>query len=216
MAHYPDSKVELSGFMARHYDGLITAGTLGTYASMIRKAVRAMNIQQDDRILELGAGTGRNACLMSRYLGKNGRFLGLDISSEMISQFNKQCKKFPNIRIANERIDIDFAHQDEFNKVFISFVLHGFPQEARLKIIRNAAKSLDSGGEFFILDYGEIPLKDMPFFVRGPFKAIECPYAFDYMEKDWKAILAAEGFENFTEVFFYRGYLRLLRGVKTP
>lgn len=214
MAYYPDSKVELHGFMARHYDCLINAGTLGTYAVMIRKAIRAMNIRPHDQIMELGAGTGRNACLMSKYLGKNGKFLGLDISQEMIAQFNKKCAKFPNIQIANERIDIDLAHENEFDKVFISFVLHGFPQEARLRIIRNAARALKPGGTFFILDYGEIPLRDMPFFVRGPFRAIECPYAFDYIERNWKMILAEQGFGNFTEKFFYRGYLRLLGAVK--
>jgi demethylmenaquinone methyltransferase/2-methoxy-6-polyprenyl-1,4-benzoquinol methylase len=151
---------------------------------------------------------------MSKYMEKDGKYLGLDISPEMIAQFNKKCAKFPNIQVADKRIDIDLPHENEFDMVFISFVLHGFPQEARLRIIQNTIRALKPGGTFFILDYSEIPLKDMPFFVRGPFRAIECPYAFDYMERDWKKILADRGFGNFTEVFFYRGYLRLLGGVK--
>ena len=68
-------------------------------------------------------------------------------------------------------------------KVFISFVLHGFPQDVRLKIIGNTLKALDAGGEIFILDYSEISLNEMPFYVRGLFKRIECPYAFDFMER---------------------------------
>ena len=215
MVYYPDSKVELGGFMARHYDGLINAGTLGTYIPMIRKVTELMIISPNDRILELGAGTGRNACLMSKYLSDRGEYTGLDISEVMIRQFQKKCREFPNTQIVNSRIDKELTYEGQFEKVFISFVLHGFPQEARVKIIENANKALVDGGEFFILDYGEIPLKDMPFYVREPFRLIECPYAFDYMEKNWKNLLASQEFSDFTEDFFYRGYLRLLRGVKT-
>ena len=72
----------------------------------------------------------------------------------------------------------------------------------------------DRYGEFFILDYNEFLLKKMPFYSRIPFKLIECPYAFDFIEKDWKEMLAGEGFSSFEEHLFFGGYIRLLKGVK--
>jgi demethylmenaquinone methyltransferase/2-methoxy-6-polyprenyl-1,4-benzoquinol methylase len=101
-----------------------------------------------------------------------------------------------------------------FDKAFISFVLHGFPQEARKQITRNAFKALKKNGEFFILDYNEFSLKEMPFYLKIPFKFAECPYAFDFIEKDWKKILAGEGFSYFEENLFFKKYIRLLKAKK--
>ena len=213
-AYYPESKVEVSGFIARHYDMLMDVISLGRYSSMIRKAIQSMDIRPADRILDLGAGTGRNAYLMTRYFSSRGELIGLDISKEMISQFKKNCAVFPNIKIINARIDQDLAYERYFDKVFISFVLHGFPQKARNQIIRNAFKALKKGGEFFILDYNEFSLNEIPFYLRVPFKLMECSYAFDFIEKDWKKILFLQGFNDFKEHPFFSSYVRLLKGVK--
>jgi len=108
--YYPESKVELSGFMAKHYDTLLDIATLGMYSFFIRKAIRSMGIKPADKILDLGAGTGRNACLMMKYLSPVGEVTGFDISKEMISQFKKNCADFHNVKLINGRIDQDLAY----------------------------------------------------------------------------------------------------------
>jgi len=173
-----------------------------------------MNIKSNDRIIDLGAGTGRNACLMMNYLSATGKLIGLDISSEMVTQFERRCASFANAKIINQRIDEPLLYENKFDKVFISFVLHGFPQDARRQIIRNAFKALKNQGEFFILDYNEFSVKEMPFYLKIPFKHMECPYAFDFVEKNWQKILAEEGFNYFEKHLFFHGYVRLLKGVK--
>jgi demethylmenaquinone methyltransferase/2-methoxy-6-polyprenyl-1,4-benzoquinol methylase len=75
-------------------------------------------------------------------------------------------------------------YKNEFDKVFIFFVLYGFTQSVRRQIIRNAFKALKKNGEFFILDCNEFSVKEMPFYLEIPFKLIECPYAFDFVEKN--------------------------------
>ncbi|MCI4439114.1 class I SAM-dependent methyltransferase [archaeon] len=212
--YYPESRVEFNGFIARHYDVLMHIITFGAYSSLMQKAIQLMRIKPDDRIIDLGAGTGKNACFMMKYLSAKGELIGLDISSEMIAQFKRRCAGLTNAKIINQRIDKPLPYEDEFDKVFISFVLHGFPQEVRIQIIRNAFKALKKHGEFFILDYNEFSLKEMPLYLRIPFKLIECPYAFDFIEKDWQKILAEEGFNHFEKYLFFGGYIRLLRAVK--
>jgi len=213
-AYYPESKVEIKGFMAKHYDILMNIISFGLYPSFIQNAIQLMGIKPNDKILDLGAGTGRNACLMREYLSQEGELIGLDISDEMITRFKKNCGGLANVKIIKQRIDESLPYEGKFDKVFISFVLHGFPQEARIQIIRNALKALKKHGEFFILDYNEFSLKEMPFYLRTPFKFIECPYAFDFIEKDWQNILAKEGFDHFEKHLFFFGYIRLLKGVK--
>jgi ubiquinone/menaquinone biosynthesis C-methylase UbiE len=213
-AYYPESKVEINGFTAKYYDILMDIITFGAYPSLMQKAIRLMGIKSNDRIIDLGAGTGRNACLMMKYLSAKGELMGLDISNEMTAQFKRKCAGLINAKIINQRIDKPLSYEHEFDKAFISFVLHGFPQEVRRQIIRNAFKALKEHGEFFILDYNEFSLKKMPFYLKIPFRFIECPYAFNFIEKDWQKILAGEGFNRFEKHLFFGGYIRLLKGVK--
>lgn len=51
----------------------------------------------------------------------------------------------------------------------------------------------------------------MPFHHRAIFKAVECKYAFDFIGRDWKYILREHGFQDFTEHFYLRNYMRLLK-----
>jgi len=211
---YPESKVEVTGFMARYYDIGLDIATFGGYLPFMKQVMSTAEIKPDDRILDLGAGTGRNACLMAKYLSEKGELIGVDISEDMIAQFRKRCADFPNAKVTNRRIDQSLPYNNKFTKVFMSFVLHGFPQNVRMLIIANAFKALRYGGELLVLDYNEFLLPKLPFYLRIPFKILECPYAFDFIEKDWKKILAGVGFNDFEEHFFIHQCVRLLKAIK--
>ncbi len=169
-----------------------------------------MSIQPGDSVLDLGCGTGRNACLMRKYLSEKGSLTGMDISDEMGEQFRANCAQFTNVTFRNQRVDIPFEVDQPVDKAFIIFVIHGFPHEVRLKVIENVYKNIKPGGQFCILDFNEFSLKEMPFYYRIPFKLGECPYAFDYIEKNWKGILRDQGFDKFDEFFMFKKYVRLL------
>ena len=212
--YYPESKVEIHGFVAKHYDILMNTITLGRYSSFIQKIIWLMKIKPEHKIIDLGAGTGRNACLMVKYLSSKGKVVGIDISREMISQFQKKCAAFPNAEIIYARVDQSLPFKGEFDKVFISFVLHGFPQNIREVIVKNAFEMLKSDGDFYILDYSEVSFKLLPFYGKALFKLIECPYAFDFIERDWEHILENHDFCGFEEFFFFKDYVRLLKAQK--
>ena len=204
-----DSKVEVTGLEARYYDLLMNTITGGTYPFFIRNAIREMHIQQGDNILVFGAGTGRNMDLMDKYLSGKGRIVGLDVGPEMLEQAQRRFADHPYITIEKQRIEEPLPYQGEFDKVFISFVLHGFVQEDRLKTIANAQRALRPGGEFIILDYNEFDLKQSPWPVRFVFK-MECPLATDFIGRDLQAILREQGFDEFRVHPHYLGYVRLL------
>jgi ubiquinone/menaquinone biosynthesis C-methylase UbiE len=207
---YPESHVEIQGFSARYYDQSLNILSAGTYSKFIRSAITAMDIQPDEYILDLGCGTGRNACLMHNYLEEDGHITGMDISEEMGEQFRKNCAAFDNVDFKKQRVDIPFTDGNQFDTVFMSFVLHGFPQEIRLKVLKNIFTNLKTDGRFCLLDFSEFTMKDMPLYYRLPFKTFECKYAFDFVERDWKNILMDTGFVNFTEYFWFKKYVRLL------
>ena len=207
---YPDSGVELSEFTAKNYDKVMNVASFGMYKGFIKKAIADLNIQKNDKILDLGCGTGRNILLMNKYVSENAELVGMDISEDMERQFNENSKDYPNINFINKRIDQLFEPEQEFDKVFISFVIHGFPHEIRKTVIQNAYNSLKKGGTFHILDFAEFDMAKMPFHHRFIFKKIECKYAFDYIERDWESILSQYGFKKPLEKFYFKKYVRLL------
>ncbi|MEA2103591.1 MAG: class I SAM-dependent methyltransferase [Candidatus Cloacimonadota bacterium] len=211
---YPESKVEVKGFTAKFYDSVLNLITFGGYDFFIKKAIKSINLNQNDEVVDFGAGTGRNALLMDKQISEKGEILGLEISELMINQFIKKTKNRKNINVINQRIDQPFELDKKYDKVFISFVFHGFPFEIQKNIIQNAFNALKDNGEFIILDFNEFITDETPLYFRIPFKIIECKYAFEYVERDWEKILSEFGFKNFTEKLFLGRHIRLLKAKK--
>jgi len=211
---YPDSGVELSPFTLKNYDKIMNTASFGLYRGFIKKAVRDMEIQPDDEILDLGCGTGRNAALMAGYLSEKGNLTGIDLSDIMGEQFKNKFKGDKRITFIRQRIDQPFDLKKKFDKIFISFVIHGFPHTVRQTVIQNVWNHLKPGGTFIILDFAEFKLADMPPHHRFIFKTIECKYAFDYVERNWKEILKTHGFSGFSVKLYFKNYVRLLKAMK--
>jgi len=147
---------------------------------------------------------------MSGYLEQGGEILGLDISEEGIARFKEKFAANPEINVENRRIDKPLPYQSRFDKVLTSFVIHGLPHSARKKLLDNAHRALKPAGRFFLLDYGEFELKDLPFYLNIPFRLAECDYAYDYLGRDWKNILNESGFAIVKSNEYLGGFTRLL------
>ena len=206
-----ESKVELHGFVARHYDRILNTFSLGSYSFFIKNAIAKMSIQPNDSILDLACGTGRNDCLMVQYLSSNGKIVGLDIGEEMITQFEKNCQNYPNVEIQNHRIDEPLPFKYEFDKILRSFAFHGFQDDKKQVIIENIKNALKPSGQLFLLDHNEYDFNKKPSWFRWAFTKFECPLALDYLKIDWKKRLAERGFDNFEEHLFYFKLIRLLK-----
>jgi len=207
---YPDSGVELTPFIAKNYDKLMNIGSFGKYNNFIGRAIHDIDIKPADSILDLGCGTGRNTALMLKYLGGDGKIMGVDLSQIMQKQFETRFINEKRVVFQQQRIDIPFTLDEKFDSIFISFVIHGFPHDVRTVILENAINHLKPGGSLAILDFAEFDMNEMPALHRFIFKKIECKYAFDYIEKNWKQILETKNLEVVSEHFYFLNYVRLL------
>jgi ubiquinone/menaquinone biosynthesis C-methylase UbiE len=208
------SKVEVGPTEARLYDVFMNVISLGYYPHLIGKVIDKMDIQPGHYVLDLGSGTGRNDCFIAQKIGSNGSILGLDISKEMLSLSRKRCQSYPNINFGEQRIEMPLTYQEEFDKVFISFVLHGFEDAQKVGIISNAYRALKPGGFFCILDYNEFNLERLWFPLRWAFIHGECQLALEFLKLDLKGMLLSQGFTSFEEELFLRGHIRLLKAAK--
>lgn len=208
------SKVEVGPTGVRHYDLFMNVISLGCYPHLIKRVVEKMDIQPGQSILDLGSGTGRNDCFIALKIGPEGRILGLDISKEMLSLSRKRCQSYPNVEFREQRIETPLTYQGEFDKVFTSFVLHGFEDAQKIGIISNAYRALKSGGVFYILDYNEFDLERLWFPLRQAFVHGECQLALEFLRLDLKGMVSSQGFTGFEEGLFLKGHLRLLKAAK--
>ena len=206
--------MEIGPTGARYYDLFLNMLSLGQYSHLIKGVVEKMGIKPGQSILDLGSGTGRNDCFMAEKVGSHGKIVGLDISDEMLSRAWKHCRRHPNVTFKKQRIELLLSYEEEFDKVFISFVLHGFEDEQKLGIIHNAYRALKLGRAFYILDYAQFDLEEMWFPLRWAFARWECQLAVEFLRLNIKKMLRGEGFSDFEEEFFLKGHLRSLRAVK--
>ena len=208
------SKVAVGSAEARYYDLFMDVISLAYYPYLIKRVVDKMEIQPGQSILDLGSGTGRNDCLIARKIGPDGSVLGLDISKEMLDLSRKRCQSYPNVEFKEQRIEMPLTYQEEFDKVSISFVLHGFEDAQKVGIISNAYRALKPGGAFFIFDYNEFELERLWFPLRWAFIHGECQLASEFLRLDLKRMLSNQEFVSFQEELFLRGHLRLLKAAK--
>lgn len=204
----------MSGFSARHYDLGMDLLFLGGHRRFMRRVLRKMRIRRGDGILDLGSGTGRNACLMMQMLGPGGRALGVDISKEMLRQSRRRCRPYPQVEFVEARIERPLGFRQEFEKACVFFVLHGFEDADKEGIITNAHRALKPGGSLWILDYDQFELGNLLFPLRWASAHLECELAVEFLHFDLEGMLQSAGFGDFVSYPFSRGYLRLLEAHK--
>jgi demethylmenaquinone methyltransferase/2-methoxy-6-polyprenyl-1,4-benzoquinol methylase len=205
--------IETSGITARFYDQLIVVFTVGLYHNLLKRIIAALNIQPGDRVLDMGAGTGKNALLMNRYVN-GGSITALEIGPEMCRQFSRKCKKYGNIVLERKRIDKPLAYRDRFDRVFISFVLHGFDHDDRARILHNAFQCLKPGGKLHIFDWNSFEIRESGPLMRFFMNHIECEPAINFIKEDLEAILLKTGFHGAENILYFKKQIRLLTVMK--
>jgi len=135
--------------------------------------------------------------------------VGVDISPQMLHRARRRCKRYPQISFVEQRIEQPLPFTEEFDKIFISFVLHGFEDEDKRRIIANARNALKQDGSLWILDYNEFDLEKVRWPMQWLFRHLECELATEFLQLDLAQMAAEEGLEHFVSHEFVRGYVRL-------
>ena len=124
-------------------------------------------------VLELGCGTARNLILAARRYPR-ARFLGIDISSEMLSEAERSVARAglgERIRLARaDASDFDLQAlfgQPAVERVFLSYALSMIPpwREA----IAAGVAVLGPEGRLSVVDFGQ--MERYPGLLRAPFRA---------------------------------------------
>jgi len=111
--------------------------------STVARMLVLLELKQGDSVLEVGAGSGWNAGLISELVGGDGKVLSLDVVEELVVRAKKKIEK---LMINNVKIEKkDFRKlKEKFDKIIFTAGISGEDDEK--VIIDFAGRCLDGGG----------------------------------------------------------------------
>jgi phosphatidylethanolamine/phosphatidyl-N-methylethanolamine N-methyltransferase len=119
-------------------------------ARRVAKAIGHMNIEADDRVLDLGIGTGAS---LNYYPKDRGKIIGVDLSSGMLREARKKIREQGRTNAEVFQADamkLPFA-DDTFDHVFISHVISVVSDPCRL--VQEAQRVCRAGARIVIVNH---------------------------------------------------------------
>lgn len=132
-----------------------------------RKQIDLIGLEEGERVLEVGCGTGVLSFLSKLAVGESGEVAGIDIAPKMVSRAEEKAKK-ANLDISFEVGSVDeLPYADgSFDVVISSLMFHHLPMEIKRKGLGEIGRVLKDDGRFFLCDFcSPHPLTIIPMYL---------------------------------------------------
>ncbi len=147
--------------LQRDYWTIVGPSTREEYDRLSRvklKLLIDLGLEPENRVLDVGCGTGMLAAALHEFLSEHGRYVGTDISPEAIAFCRARFGR-PNFSFhVGEMTKLPALSQFFDYIVFFSVFTHTYPNETAL-LLRQASRLLANGGIIFA-DVFTAPLLD--------------------------------------------------------
>ena len=136
--------------LSRWYD-LLAASSEGPH---VEAGIQMLDVQEGERVLEIGSGTGRGLVALARDTGTSGGVYGLDISRGMLRQASRRLK------VAGRGTEVNLMLGDgarlplasgSFDAMFMSFALELFDTPRLDQVLEACARVLRAGGRLCVV-----------------------------------------------------------------
>jgi ubiquinone/menaquinone biosynthesis C-methylase UbiE len=179
------------GNWARYYDFIMVLMTLGREKKLRKMEINQARINQGDKVLEIGCGTGTLSLAAKAQAGAFGEVSGIDIAPEMVAIAKKKAaRKGANVNFQVGSIATIPFPDNRFDVVMCSFMIFHMPEDVRIKGFKEIYRVLKPGGHLSIIDGAS---KDKRYDVRelapvlkeSSFKDIEIEKLIFFIFKGW-------------------------------
>jgi ubiquinone/menaquinone biosynthesis C-methylase UbiE len=150
-------------YLSDYYDVLTPAER----SRIRRKQIDLVGLQEGERVLEVGCGTGTLSFLSKLAVGEGGEVAGIDIAPKMVARAAEKARK-ADLDIAFEVASIDDLPYSDgcFDVVISSLMLHHLPLEVKRRGLGEVRRVLEDDGRLFLSDFcSPHPLTVIPMYL---------------------------------------------------
>ena len=125
----------------------------GQMRQLRRRTADLARLKSDDRVLDVGCGTGALALEVARALGQAGRVVGVDPSAQQIARARTKAAR-RNLAVNFEVGVIESLPLPDraFDVVLATLMMHHLPAQLRTRGLTEIARVLVPGGRLVIAD----------------------------------------------------------------
>ena len=139
---------------ARFYDLVARLLTLGRGGTLYERLVAVATLAPDERVLDVGCGTGSLALLAKTLVGERGTVHGIDASKEMIQRaLGKAHRRHVQIAFQVSSAEMLPFPPQSFDALFSTLMLHHLPRPLRRECVDEMARVLRPDGRVLVADF---------------------------------------------------------------
>lgn len=180
-------------WLTKFYDHLLILAGFGR--KFREKIVNAIDIKPDDKILDVGCGTGIFLELLKKKYPVVS-VIGIDPDQEALSIASKRLSLFQNVKLIKAFAEALPFENESFDIVFSTLVFHHLPNDVKQKAVAEIYRVLKPRGKVVIVDFGTSKH-------RNKYRFITFWENFEYLEGNLKGLIPEfmkqTGFENIEE-----------------
>jgi len=175
--------------LSRYYDTLVDP----VQGRFRRQGIDCLGVSSDDRVLDVGCGTGRGIATLQNAVGPGGRVVGIDVAEGMCRRTRDRVDDdVPTAVVRGDALELPFGI-DGFDAVLVSLTLELFAGDDRTVVLGEIRRVLAPGGRICVVAPSTASMGFIPALYERLNDAF--PGVVDSRPLDVRGVLAESGFE---------------------
>jgi len=156
--------------------------------------VALASLAEGETVLDLGSGAGFDCLLAASKVGKKGKVIGVDMTSEMVEKARQNARKgnYENVEFRLGEIENIPAADDSVDVIISNCVINLSPDKKR--VFNEAFRVLKAGGRLMVSDI--VLLKELPDFIRSSIAAYVGCLSGALMKDEYLQAITGAGFSE--------------------
>jgi len=156
--------------------------------------VAIASLKPGEIVLDLGAGAGFDSFLAANQVGRTGRVIGVDMTTEMVEKARENAEKgkYDNVEFRLGDIETLPVDDDSVDVVISNCVINLTPNKSTA--FKEAFRVLKPGGRIMISDI--VLLKELPDFIKNSAEAYVACVSGASLKNDYISTIKDAGFQD--------------------